>query len=225
MLKRMQPKARHNIILLVLNFIYIFVLSLFADFNNINFVYYTCISLIYFASVLVIKDESRYYFYFPAVMIILTWITEFLNFPLLSDITGIISTIFFFGIIVLLITRVAKSKRVTIVEFLESINIYMLLGIAASILFGFLYRIKPEAFSASTGNFSSQADFIYFSFVTITTLGYGDILPVSHLARSLAIMFSVTGQLYLTMIIAMLVGKYLSVNQVNTNPKNDGSGV
>ena len=225
MLKRMQPKARHNIILLVLNFIYIFVLGLFADFNNINFVYYTCISLIYFASVLVIKDESRYYFYFPAVMIILTWITEFLNFPLLSDITGIISTIFFFGIIVLLIIRVAKSKRVTIVEFLESINIYMLLGIAASILFGFLYRIKPEAFSASTGNFSSQADFIYFSFVTITTLGYGDILPVSHLARSLAIMFSVTGQLYLTMIIAMLVGKYLSVNQVNTNPKNDGSGV
>ena len=96
----------------------------------------------------------------------------------------------------------------------------MLLGIAASILFGFLYRIKPEAFSASTGNFSSQADFIYFSFVTITTLGYGDILPVSHLARSLAIMFSVTGQLYLTMIIAMLVGKYLSVNQVNTNPKD-----
>ncbi|HHJ10362.1 MAG: hypothetical protein DRI88_04970 [Bacteroidetes bacterium] len=220
MLKRMQPKARHNIILLVLNFIYIFVLGLFADTNNINFVYYTCISLIYFASVLVIKDESRYYFYFPAVMIILTWITEFLNFPLLSDITGIISTIFFFGIIVLLIIRVAKSKRVTIVEFLESINIYMLLGIAASILFGFLYRIKPEAFSASTGNFSSQADFIYFSFVTITTLGYGDILPVSHLARSLAIMFSVTGQLYLTMIIAMLVGKYLSVNQVNTNPKD-----
>jgi len=195
MLKRMQPKARHNIILLVLNFIYIFVLGLFADTNNINFVYYTCISLIYFASVLVIKDESRYYFYFPAVMIILTWITEFLNFPLLSDITGIISTIFFFGIIVLLIIRVAKSKRVTIVEFLESINIYMLLGIAAS-------------------------DFIYFSFVTITTLGYGDILPVSHLARSLAIMFSVTGQLYLTMIIAMLVGKYLSVNQVNTNPKD-----
>ncbi len=220
MLKRIHPKARHNIILLVLNFIYIFVLGLFADFNNINFVYYTCISLIYFASVLVIKDESRYYFYFPAVMIILTWITEFLNFPLLSDITGIISTIFFFGIIVLLIIRVAKSKRVTIVEFLESINIYMLLGIAASILFGFLYRIKPEAFSASTGNFSSQADFIYFSFVTITTLGYGDILPVSHLARSLAIMFSVTGQLYLTMIIAMLVGKYLSVNQVNTNPKD-----
>ncbi len=220
MLKRIHPKARHNIILLVLNFIYIFVLGLFADTNNINFVYYTCISLIYFASVLVIKDESRYYFYFPAVMIILTWITEFLNFPLLSDITGIISTIFFFGIIVLLIIRVAKSKRVTIVEFLESINIYMLLGIAASILFGFLYRIKPEAFSASTGNFSSQADFIYFSFVTITTLGYGDILPVSHLARSLAIMFSVTGQLYLTMIIAMLVGKYLSVNQVNTNPKD-----
>jgi len=115
-------------------------------------------------------------------------------------------------IIVMLIIRVAKSKRVGILEFLEAVNIYLLLGIAASILFGALYRMKPEAFSIPAGEFSSQADFIYFSFVTMTTLGYGDILPASPLARSFTILFSVVGQLYLTMIIAMLVGKYLSAN-------------
>jgi hypothetical protein len=108
---------------------------------------------------------------------------------------------------------VARSKRVNILEFLESINVYLLLGIAGSVLFGWLYSMKPEAFSASTGEFSSQADFIYFSFVTMTTLGYGDILPVGPLARSFTIMFSVAGQLYLTMIIAILVGKYLNAKQ------------
>ncbi len=206
----LNKRAWHNIILLILNFIYIFIIGLFIGNANQSFVYYTFISLIYLVSILVIKDESPFYFYFPAIMILLTWITEYLDLQILSNITAIISTLFFIAIIALLIIRIARSKRVNILEFLESINVYLLLGIAGSVLFGWIYGIKPEAFSASTGEFSSQADFIYFSFVTMTTLGYGDILPVSPLARSFTIMFSVAGQLYLTMIIAMLVGKYLS---------------
>jgi len=218
--KVLNKRAWHNIILLTLNFIYIFVIGLFIRDGNQSFVYYTFISLIYLSSILVIKDESSYYFYIPAIMILLTWISEFLDLQVLSDITSVISTLFFMAVIVLLIVRIAKSKRANILEFLESINVYLLLGIAGSVLFGWLYRMNPDAFTASTGEFSNQADFIYFSFVTMTTLGYGDILPVSPLARSFTIMFSVTGQLYLTMIIAMLVGKYLSANQSDQNKGN-----
>ena len=53
-------------------------------------------------------------------------------------------------------------------------------------------------------------DYLYFSFVTLTTLGYGDVIPVSHLARSTTMLIAVTGQLYMTILIAMLVGKFLS---------------
>jgi uncharacterized membrane protein len=53
-------------------------------------------------------------------------------------------------------------------------------------------------------------DYLYFSFVTLSTLGYGDVTPVSHLARSMAILIAVTGQLYMTILIAMLVGKFLA---------------
>ncbi len=206
----LNKRGWHNIILLLLNITYIFIIGLFKDSINLHFIYYTFISLIYLVSVLVIRDKSNLYFYFPAIMIILTWVADLFNLSLLANITGVISNVFFIFIIVLLIIRVARSKQVGMLEFLESINVYLLLGIAASILFGALYGLKPDAFSASTGSFSSQADFIYFSFVTMTTLGYGDILPVSPLARSFAILFSVTGQLYLTMIVALLVGKYLS---------------
>ena len=209
------PKARHNLLLFVLSFIYIFVIGLFSDFKNLNFVYYIFISSIYFVSILTIKDKSNYYFYISAVMIVLTWISDFLDLPLLSRITGIISTLFFFLIIVFLIVRVARSKTVGMLEFLESINIYLLLGIAGSILFGIIYRQNHDAYNPPGEILTSQSDFIYYSFVTMTTLGYGDITPNDSLARSLSIFFSVTGQLYLTMIIAMLVGKYLS-NQ----PKN-----
>jgi len=209
------PKARHNLILFVLSFIYIFVIGLFSDFKNLNIVYYIFLSAIYFVSILTIKDKSNYYFYIPAAMIVLTWVSDFLDLPLLSRITGIISTLFFFLIIVFLIVRVARSKTVGMLEFLESINIYLLLGIAGSILFGIIYRQNQDAYNPPGEILTSQSDFIYYSFVTMTTLGYGDITPNDSLARSLSIFFSVTGQLYLTMIIAMLVGKYLS-NQ----PKN-----
>ena len=53
-------------------------------------------------------------------------------------------------------------------------------------------------------------DYLYFSFVTLTTLGYGDVIPVSHLARSTTMLIAVTGQLYMTILIAMLVGKFLA---------------
>ena len=147
--------------------------------------------------------------YLPLVMILLTWVTEFLDMPYLSTITGIASVIFFFYIIVYLVIRVASSKQVGALEFLESINVYLLLGIAASLLFNLVYSANHEAYNPPGNVLKSHADFIYYSFVTMTTLGYGDITPVDSLSRSLSTFFSVAGQLYLTMIIAMLVGKYL----------------
>ena len=53
-------------------------------------------------------------------------------------------------------------------------------------------------------------DYLYFSFVTLTTLGYGDITPLSHLSRSTAVLLAITGQLYMTILIALLVGKFLA---------------
>jgi uncharacterized membrane protein len=53
-------------------------------------------------------------------------------------------------------------------------------------------------------------DYLYFSFVTMTTLGYGDITPVSSFAKSVTTLIAVMGQLYLTILVAMLVGKFLS---------------
>ncbi len=210
MLGSLPKRAKHNIILFTVSFVYIFVIGLFPENQNLNFIYFTFISLIYFFSILTIKDESNFYFYFPVIMIALTWVTGFLHFPLLSRITGIISTFFFFIIIILLVIRVARSKTVGILEFLESINVYLLLGIAGSILFGMIYSTNHDAYNPTGEILKTQADFIYYSFVTMTTLGYGDITPNDSLARSLSIFFSVAGQLYLTMIIAMLVGKYLS---------------
>lgn len=202
-------RGKRNIALFILSFIYIFVIGIFHFVVNMHFVYYTIISLIYFTALLSARTTINTYFYIPALLIIATWVTEILSIPYLTQITGVLSTIFFLYVIVLLVIRVAKSQSVGILEFLESVNVYLLLGIAGSILFGAVYEANNDAYKHAGEALTSQADFIYFSFVTMSTLGYGDITPSGSLARSLAIFFSVTGQLYLAMIIAMLVGKYI----------------
>jgi voltage-gated potassium channel Kch len=59
-------------------------------------------------------------------------------------------------------------------------------------------------------NIINWIDLTYYSFVTLTTLGYGDIAPITPLARSLAYLEAIVGQIYLTIIIARLVGLYIS---------------
>ncbi len=209
-------RSRHNLVLFVLCFIYIFILGLFDGFfDHLNYVYFGILTLIYLFATLSINDTREKFLYLPLLMIILTWVTEFLDLPFLSEIASIAAVIFFFFIIVYLVIRVASSKDVGALEFLESINVYLLLGIAASLVFTTVYSSNHDAYNPPGEILDSHADFIYYSFVTMTTLGYGDITPKDSLARSLSIFFTVAGQLYLTMIIAMLVGKYLGKKTVD----------
>jgi len=209
-MKHFKNRARHNLILFILSFIYIFILGLFESIiDNLGYYYFGILTLIFYFSILSINDTKDKFFYTPLVVITLTWVSEFLDFPLLTQISTIASLLFFIYIIVYLVIRVASSKEVGSLEFLESINVYFLLGISASLVFTLVYSANHDAYNPPGEILNSHADFIYYSFVTMTTLGYGDITPSDSLARSISIFFSVAGQLYLTMIIAMLVGKYI----------------
>jgi len=210
MSKHLNKRAKYNLVLLALNIIYVFVIGLFDPFFTTKYIYAIVITLIYIVSVFATNDTNKHFFYFPIIVIVLYWFSGILVLPILFQISSIVSTLFFLYIIVYLVFRVARSKEVGPLEFLESINVYLLLGIAGSLLFGSIYKTDPTSFNFPENQFGMQAQFIYYSFVTMTTLGYGDITPVHPFARSLSIFFSVTGQLYLTMIVAILVGKYLS---------------
>ena len=212
-------RAVHNLLLFCLTFIYVFVLGLFENIQNMRYVYSVFATFIFFASILSVKDTVKKLLYIPIIVMIMTWVAQFLNMQLLSHITGILTLFFFLYIIVYLLIQVATAKQVGALEFLESINVYLLLGIAASILFAQVYAGSQNAFNTSSNAMDEPAEFIYFSFVTMTTMGYGDIVPVEPTARTLTIFFSVAGQLYLAMIVALLIGKYLS--QTTIIPKED----
>ncbi len=73
-----------------------------------------------------------------------------------------------------------------------------------------LILFNPDAILFSDHVLGEFSDLIYFSFVTITTLGYGDITPVSRMAKNLALLEAVWGQTYLAVLVARLVGLHLS---------------
>jgi voltage-gated potassium channel len=116
---------------------------------------------------------------------------------------------------VAIVTHVARASSPEGSTIFCAINGYLLIGLTGAILMIITYFIDPSSFRG----FSEDDNFfyfIYFSFVTLTTLGYGDISPVTPLARSVSVFIALAGQLYLVINMALLIGKYLNTrNRVN----------
>jgi voltage-gated potassium channel Kch len=78
-------------------------------------------------------------------------------------------------------------------------------------IYTFLELVDPASFNIDLSRPEGYLlVFQYFSFVTITTLGYGDVTPVTEVAKAFAVLEAVVGQLYLVIIVAWLVGTYKS---------------
>ena len=104
-----------------------------------------------------------------------------------------------------------RTARVDSECIYAALSAYLLAGVCMAVGYWFLALAQPGAFLINGVASDSQANlstFIYFSFVTLTTTGYGDILPVSEFARSLSIGEALVGQLYLASMVARLIGMY-----------------
>jgi hypothetical protein len=108
---------------------------------------------------------------------------------------------------------VMRAKLISAEHLYAALSAYLLAGIFFGHFYWVLQQIRPGTF-AVTGDFSRMSA-IYFSFITLATIGYGDIVPRSDLARGLAILEGVGGQLFLTVLVARLVSVYTRENEAN----------
>jgi hypothetical protein len=97
-------------------------------------------------------------------------------------------------------------------KILGSICIYIMMGLIWALMYVMLAEFDPAAFKDQQAVpwFDALGHYIYFSFVSLTTLGYGDITPVAPFARFLVYMEAVAGQFYMTILVASLVGMRIS---------------
>jgi voltage-gated potassium channel len=109
-----------------------------------------------------------------------------------------------------LVMEMIKSREVDSEVILSAVAAYVLFGFCGALVTAVILFFEPAAFTIEATDISILHQCLYFSFVTITTTGYGDIAPIAPIAKTLAIYLAVFGQLYLTVIISILIGKYLS---------------
>jgi ion channel len=98
--------------------------------------------------------------------------------------------------------------RITYHRVVGAVLLYLIIGLIFVALYGFVAMQAPEAFTnlpALHGDFAVAGNLIYFSFVTLTTTGYGDIAPLHPYARSLANVEAIIGQIYPATLLARLV--------------------
>jgi ion channel len=89
-----------------------------------------------------------------------------------------------------------------------ALDAYLLAGLLFGVAYWMLDRVWPTSFGGTTPGVLDLPGAIYFSFVTIATLGYGDVIPASEPARGLAVVEGVSGQMYLAVLVARLVSLY-----------------
>ena len=111
--------------------------------------------------------------------------------------------------------RVLFTGSIDLNKIIGAVCIFLLLGIIWAMLYLLVAGLAPASFNG-LGSATWHDNFphlAYFSFVSLTTLGYGDITPALPVARFLAYMEAVAGQLYIAIVIASLVGAHISVRQ------------
>ena len=167
---------------------------------------YTLVLLSIFS---IIGKKTKWMKYVLIVAIVANILLLFLFDQYLMALVFLVSAITFTIATGILINHIAHNKNVSIGVVIQAISGYLLIGIIGVLLNAILLAFNENAISipADDGRFGS---IIYYSFITLTTIGYGEILPQTVIARSISIFTGVAGQLYLTVIIAMIVGKFIS---------------
>jgi voltage-gated potassium channel len=125
---------------------------------------------------------------------------------------GMIAGVIFIAVVIVNILRfMFKSEEINREIIYAAILLYLLTALMWAFVYTFLELIDPASFNIDL----SQPEgyllvFQYYSFVTITTLGYGDITPVTEVAKAFSVLEAVFGQLYLVVVVAWLVGMHVS---------------
>ncbi len=199
------PKSTF-LLLSIISFVFVLpLLNQFALINLFNAIAYSLILLSIFS---IIDNKTRFLKYMIIVAIAFIWLMFFSDSKLNRYLAFLFSVLVFTTATVVMIMQIVSSKTVTGKVIIETICGYLLIGVIFGFLNSVILWINPGAIKL--GDSRTISDIMYYSFITVTTIGYGDISPATPGAKSLSILFGVISQLYLTIIMALIIGKFLN---------------
>ena len=202
-------------LLLIFSLAYLFVAPFLLEFPGLRFLMTIFLTGILISGVYSVSRQKRVAVIATLLavpMFAVFWAHEFTAIRLLATLGDCFGILYLSFLAVLILNAVIRAKRVTSDVICGAVVVYLFVGVIWGYVFSLIETIQPGSFSVSVAGTRQQSAFLfnYFSFVTLTTLGYGDISPLSAPARSFAYLEALVGQVYLTVLIARLVGMHIS---------------
>lgn len=171
------------------------------------------LTLLLFAALYAVVGDRRLFRILGALLLPLfigNWVTDPAEHTFWAQATSSLTMLFLLTTTIAILANVIAATRVTIDVIFGAVAVYMLIGVIVAIFFQVLHDANP-------GNVISNLDagardvfgtILYFSFITLSSVGYGDFAPISPAARALAMATGIFGQLYIAILIGKLVGIY-----------------
>jgi Ion channel len=206
--------------LFLANILLIIAQPIFADFTGVKFVLYALYMLSMVSAIYAVGMSSRKLMIsivlasLAFLSIAIATLTDYS--PFSFSFSLLFELVFNVYMIFAMLQGLLRVKDITHDIVYGSMAVYLLIGVTFSILYTIFYLVEPNAFQMNVENFSQESviwwDFLYYSFVTLTTLGYGDIIPTGQIVRSASILEAITGVLYTSILLARFVSIYINQN-------------
>lgn len=163
-------------------------------------------TIVWLASLYAVSErKGRFYYVLMLAMsaVFLRWLDQIHHTMATELLSQFFLGSFVLSMAIFIFQKVLKDEKVTWDKISAALCVYLLVGFFWASVYTVMDRLRPMSFN---NNPLGYRDFLYYSLITLATVGYGDITPVSVLARSLSALEAITGQFYLAVMIARLVG-------------------
>ena len=149
------------------------------------------------------------------VAIIITWVNYFFHFiPFIDIVTLVTYGCFFLYFIIELISRIVISSIVSMNLIYAAIVGFMSIALLGSVFAAIIHLLIPTAYNFYVDpQIHMFENYVYYCFITVTTVGYGDELPIHPASKMLAIFLSVSAHMYSTIVLGMIIGKFISTKK------------
>lgn len=166
-----------------------------------------------FASNILFYGKKKWRFPLFVLLLVLI-VTEVFNILIGFERVGLIFTITYVVYFILISTeifrQIFRSKEINIGMVAAVLCGFIILGIVGGSVFSVIEIIHSGSFRNIASGLAGIEDLLYFSFITILSVGYGDITPVTEIAKKAAMFFGLVGYFYGVVVIGIIIGKYIS---------------
>jgi hypothetical protein len=181
------------------------------------YIFNLLLSFIILSGIVAASDEHqiiRQLIFIGLSLIILDWVRLFATreIPGMVLLVYALYTLFMVTVTIAIIIGVVQSKKVTVNIICGAVAAYLMIGLSGSFIALFIETFQPGAFLLGGEILPREGlsdTLLYYSMVSLSTIGYGDITPNLPIARSVSLAIGLLGQVYLTVLVAILVGKFL----------------